>query len=496
MERLVFGYGTTPPPDDAEGSVRLKPAAARAAADAAAASPGRVGGATLRRTAAEPRDWAFVGLMAFTALLFFRPQDMFTPLRALHLAEVAAMFALGSLVAGRLRRGLPVSRTTPELIGVLALAFIILALAPLSVWMGGAVATFTNLYAKVVLIFVLMLNTLTSPRRMEQFTWLLVIASGYIGGRAVLDYVRGVNLIEHGRVTGSVGGMFKNPNDLALNMVAVLPLAALLAFRPIALAKRATAALCALAMVGAVVASQSRSGTLGLAMMTLVLAGYLLKRRPGVVVSLGFAAMLALPLLPASYWERVASITDSDLDQTGSREARSILLKESMDAFAAHPLTGVGAGNFKIYNPDERQEAWHETHNVLLQVGAELGIGGLMIFVFLLARAAYAPVQTRRLLRAADPARPPPRSAAGPAAPPLDPSEHQMLTTHAAALTAALAGWFVCALFASVAYHWTFYYLLALAIAPREYLLARLDAARAERRAAASRTVAAIGAPA
>ena len=39
-------------------------------------------------------------------------------------------------------------------------------------------------------------------------------------------------------------------------------------------------------------------------------------------------------------------------------------------------------------------------------------------------------------------------------------------------MTAALAGWFFCALFASVAYNWTFYYLLALAIAPREILTA------------------------
>jgi hypothetical protein len=50
-------------------------------------------------------------------------------------------------------------------------------------------------------------------------------------------------------------------------------------------------------------------------------------------------------------------------------------------------------------------------------------------------------------------------------------------------MAAALAGWFVCALFASVAYNWTFYYLLALAIAPREFLLDRLAAVRPSRSA-------------
>jgi hypothetical protein len=46
-------------------------------------------------------------------------------------------------------------------------------------------------------------------------------------------------------------------------------------------------------------------------------------------------------------------------------------------------------------------------------------------------------------------------------------------------MTAALAGWFFCALFASVAYNWTFYYLLALAVAPREFLVDRLGTSRA-----------------
>ena len=63
-------------------------------------------------------------------------------------------------------------------------------------------------------------------------------------------------------------------------------------------------------------------------------------------------------------------------------------------------------------------------------------------------------------------------------------------------LSAALAGWFVCALFASVAYHWTFYYLLALAVVPRDYLRTRIGEARPQLRAVAGRTQATAGLPA
>jgi hypothetical protein len=40
-------------------------------------------------------------------------------------------------------------------------------------------------------------------------------------------------------------------------------------------------------------------------------------------------------------------------------------------------------------------------------------------------------------------------------------------------MIAGLVGWFVCAFFASVAFNWTFYYVLALAVAGREIVLSR-----------------------
>ena len=60
-----------------------------------------------------------------------------------------------------------------------------------------------------------------------------------------------------------------------------------------------------------------------------------------------------------------------------------------------------------------------------------------------------------------------------------------MLDGHSAAMAASLVGFFVCAFFSSVAYTWTFYYLLALAAAPRDILRARVPAAARSARAAA-----------
>jgi putative inorganic carbon (HCO3(-)) transporter len=484
-ERLAFGYGSSgnkgatsarsSGPDEGPRPDSRKPA------EPSLEEPPRT-----RRSAAvtdDKPDVAFMGLMVFTAMLFFRPQDTIRALGHLHLAELSAVGALIAMVTGRISRGLTFSRLTPELGGVVLMGGIILFTVPFSVWPGGSLGMFTEIYSKIILIFILIVNTLTSRKRVEQFVWLMVIASGYIALRAVIDAGRGINMVENGRVQGAVGGMFKNPNDLALNMVAVMPLAASLALRSLTLLRRAGALLCVVLMLGAIVASQSRSGTIGLLVMVMVLGVQMVRRTPMVAFAGVLAVLLALPLVPGAYWHRLSSITDESADDTGSRAARQTLLRESFTAFLQHPLTGVGAGQFKNYDPEHREQPWRESHDVVLQVAAELGIAGLATLFFLIGRAAMSGFQVQRLLRRAGGlAGRGGRLSAGAVPAVITPDDAEWFQWHSAAMMAALAGWFFCALFASVAYNWTFYYLLALATAPREILIDRLASRRPSRR--------------
>jgi O-antigen ligase len=426
--------------------------------------------------AAPGDERAFTLLLLFTAVLFLRPQDILPPLELLHLAELTAVCGLVALVVGRLARRQPITRMTPEFAAVLAFGAMILATAPFSLWTGGSIAVFTDLYAKVILIYLLAVNAIASPKRLERLTWVLILVVGYVGFRAMLDYVRGVNLVGHGtRVQGSVGGIMQNPNDLALNMVAFVPLAVLFASEGRTLARRLIGGVCALGMVGAIVASGSRGGSLGLAAMLVVLGIFQLRRRPGVVIAAVLALMCALPVLPAGYWRRIASITDHSKDDFGSAEARETLMHESLQAYLENPVVGVGAGEFKDWNNDKREQAWHESHNVWLQVGAELGSVGLAVFLFMVARAFVAVYQTRRLLRG--------RGQRGAAPPQMRPEDVAWIDEHSAAMAASLTGWLVCAFFASVAYNWTFYYLLALAATPRDMLRAAMPVPARARRA-------------
>jgi O-antigen ligase len=427
---------------------------------------------------AEPRDWGYVGLLAFTAVLLLRPQDHVPGLTSLHLAEICAFVGIGPMLLHRFARRLPVFRITPETLGLICFGLVILATAPFSIWPGGVFDVFFD-YLKIVIVFVLMMNTLTTPKRVEQLSWLIVCCCGYIAFRAVFDYVRGVNLVEGGRVVGAVSGIFGNPNDLALNMVTFMPAALMVALTArYSAIRRLTAAGIAAMMLATVVFTRSRGGAIGMGAMLTAMLFLGRKIRPGFTIMALAAVLLTTPFLPAAFWTRMATIGDEQQDKTqftGSSEARRIVMLEGIDAFVEFPLTGVGAGQFKNYNPPERKERWRETHNALIQVAAETGIFGLAAFMFLIVRGAMAAARTRRLL-----SRPRKRGASDPLRLTMSDRDRQTLYSYAAAMTAGLVGWFTCALFASVAYSWTFYYLLALIVATRELARVRLSAAIAQ----------------
>jgi O-antigen ligase len=292
--------------------------------------------------------------------------------------------------------------------------------------------------------------------------------------------------------------MFKNPNDLALNLVTFLAPTLFVIIQEERTPRRLLAALIAVVMVIATTFTKSRSGFLGLVAMTGVVAYYAARIKPGFIMAVVVAGVLTLPTMPGSFWTRMDSIVNADVDATGSRAARIRLLNQGLEVFAANPLTGIGAGQFQNYNAPGIVEKWRVTHNVWLQVAAELGIFGLLTFAFLVARAYTSCFAALRMLKrprrrrvfhqvgADAPLAGGEPSALEPARLPvsdeqLSEDDRRILEINAKSMIAGLVGWTVCAFFASVAFNWTFYYVLALAVAGREIVASRRRVPRREK---------------
>ena len=473
-ERLTFGHGLH----------AAVPTRAMAATPELAHEP-----RPFRLTHLETWDWGWGGLLIFSILLFFRPQDQITALGDAHVSDLAALVGLIAMVFVNLgRREAPI-RVTPEVIAVFALGFVILATVPFSIWPGGSLAIFTDMYMQVALIFLLMVNTITSPRRIERICWVIVLAFGYISVRVIADYMRGINLVEGHRASGPVGGFFQNPNDLALNLAAFMPLALMYVKRPGPIAKRLLCAAIAALMLVAIVFTKSRSGMVGTAAMLVTFALVARMLTPMNLVIAVLAGLMVVPVVPQSFWDRMASITDESKDDTGSREERKLLMEQAVILFQEYPFTGVGAGQFQNFGPPGQAKRWRQTHNAFLQVASEIGVFGLAAFIFLIIKGFTASLWTRKQLSWIYRRRSKKRPEAAPEDG-LDEHDRSFLQTHAAAMIACMVGWAVCALFASVAFNWTLYYLVGLTVTARDIVRKRASA-YARAKALAEREVAA-----
>src|SRR5262249_62027217 len=128
MERLTFNVGAP----------RGGPLVVTGRSARRAEAPAPVPQTTARVPSVRERyDWDSLWMLAFTALLFFRPQDQIPALQVLHLAELTAIAGLAAMAVRRLSTGQAIAKVNAEVVGVIALGAVILMTLPFSIWPGG-----------------------------------------------------------------------------------------------------------------------------------------------------------------------------------------------------------------------------------------------------------------------------------------------------------------------------------------------------------------------
>src|SRR4029079_591543 len=79
-------------------------------------------------------------------------------------------------------------------------------------------------YLKVIIMFIVMVNVVRTEKRLKAIIFLVLIASCLLGVAAVNDYRAGNLALGGKRIVGVIGGLFDNPNDLALHLVTFFPI--------------------------------------------------------------------------------------------------------------------------------------------------------------------------------------------------------------------------------------------------------------------------------
>ena len=377
---------------------------------------------------------SYFGLFLFTIVLYFRPYEFSSALAWsagsafwIALATIIVFLPSQLVLEGNLTAR-PREVNLILCLTVLALLSIPLGSNPAESW-----TTFNDTFIKAVLIFIVMINVVRTEGRLNALIYLSFAVSLLLSIFSVIDYMEGNLSVEGYRVKPMIGGIFGNPNDMAIHLVTMVPIAVGMALGSRSLLKRIGLFGTALLFVASIVVTYSRGGFLGLMGATLVLAWTLGRNKRGLAIGSLIIGIGALFLIaPGNYIGRILSIFGLATDPTGSASARKTVLVHSLIVALRNPL-GVGMGNYRFMAPHDAV-----SHNAYTQVATEMGIPALLVyFLFMLT-------SLRRLGKI----------------PYTDSIAGKRTYYLAAGLKAGLVGYMISSFFASVAYQWYVYYLV------------------------------------
>jgi O-antigen ligase len=223
----------------------------------------------------------------------------------------------------------------------------------------------------------------------------LNITQGYWGSKASM-----ANWESLERLSGAPSDII-NPNGLAFLVCTVLPFLYFMAGQSFKtrLASLVLAALCvyALALTG------SRSGIIGLAV---VMLGIMAKSRsPGGFVAAGILGLIVggvgFLFLDPDLQDRYLSVIGLGEKNTGTLDERLEGMTTQLGVLMHRPIFGHGLGtsaeanaNFTTSGPYAGWEM--PAHNLYLEIGQELGVIGIIIFIFFIKAIFSGFAQSRR----------------------------------------------------------------------------------------------------
>jgi O-antigen ligase len=311
-----------------------------------------------------------------------RLHSFFPGIAALRPALLVSLFALPALFLNQTG-----ARRVNRLRGPLgyAMGFIFLWAAvgaPFALYPGHAVRTLLDEFFRtgiIVVVIAAAVRNMVDVRRL-----MMVYAIGAIA----------FSLLAGGGGFRAFGGGGYDPNDGALFVVSGIPLVLYFIVQSRNLVTKLLFTVGLLACASAVVMSGSRGGFLAL----VAVVGFSLFGFKGVRAWVRVAVIATLMAgigysATGDFWERMESITDPDDYNRHSPGGRVEVWKRGVGYMAANPVLGVGINNFTVAEGQHpsiaasieqgRGRKYSAAHSIWVQMGADLGVLGLVALVLM-----------------------------------------------------------------------------------------------------------------
>jgi probable O-glycosylation ligase (exosortase A-associated) len=318
---------------------------------------------------------AWVGAMLWTLVSLGSPHSYF--------GYAAGAWPVSLAVAGCTIVGLLISkeRVNPFRHGVIVLYSLLTIWMAIGVPLSFAPEACYELFDRTLKIAVMLIITVAlidTRKKLEVFIWVNALSLGFYGIKGGLFTITSGG----GSIVMGPGGFTLENNAFALAEIMVLPL-----FRYLQLQseskwmRRALGVSMALIAISAL-GSQSRGALLGLAAMT---SYFWVKSHNKARWGLGLvvAAVLALALMPDSYWDRMNTIKTYDEDASSQGRINSwwAAFNIANDRFTGGGFRTNIAWIYQRYAPNP--QLMYVEHSIYFQMLGEFGWIGLVLFLSL-----------------------------------------------------------------------------------------------------------------
>jgi O-antigen ligase len=248
-------------------------------------------------------------------------------------------------------------------------------------------ARFFRLWAFNMMFAWLLVNMVTDGKTLKRVLWAIVLMAAVNSVSGVLEFA-----------TASAArfrseGLLENANEFGNLAALAFPLALYQYLYRRGSAKWLGLVLAGLCL-GGVIASVSRGALISL----LTVFGLMLlveRRRATALLLVAVLALAALPFVPSYFFERVDTLATDVKGTVYFGESENITIRGhynrgGLKIFLAHPILGVGIGNFGFYfvdpefNPGARASELVPAHNIYLQALVEMGVIGFGVLLWLI----------------------------------------------------------------------------------------------------------------
>lgn len=319
----------------------------------------------------------YYGLLLFFVFEYVRVGNFVPGVNALHLNSILPLSVfVGSVVSSsRAAHGDLLRETnTWRFLGLLIMIALSVLVAVVTMKM---VETFTVVLGYVLIYYVI-------ARQCTDLAHIKGVFKALIAVHLILIALTPQMLTNPGERHYMASGTFLGDgNDFALSVNMLVPLCLFLVGDAKRTLGRVVGTGVLVLLVIAIVATQSRGGTLALAAIG---AYYWWKSPRKAVTGAGavLAVLVVLAFAPSNYFDRMNTIATYETD--GSAQGRITAWKAGTQMMLSNPILGVGAGqftaNYTRFAPGEVR--WKTAHSIYFLILGELGLPGILLLLWII----------------------------------------------------------------------------------------------------------------